>query len=178
MKNNLVAYPLNEFYAMAEMPLPAIEAVSGEQVPEPQKTLLVHENDMTPTLQKFYNYRIDLELKKKVLNGRFFMREVVLLERRRRPVVFGAIRIHLEMFPEAVRQKILECRRPLGEILSDHQIPHRSHPDAFFRMVPDEIIKDALQLHDDRALYGRVNRLLDPQGEPLVEVVEILPPGA
>ena len=101
MKNKLVAYPLNEFYAMAEMPLPAIEAVSGEQVPEPQKTLLVHENDMTPTLQKFYNYRIDLELKKKVLNGRFFMREVVLLERRRRPVVFGAIRIHLEMFPEA-----------------------------------------------------------------------------
>ena len=44
------AYPLSDFYARAKLPLPRIEVIPGDEVPEPYKSLLVHENDMTPTL--------------------------------------------------------------------------------------------------------------------------------
>ena len=48
------AYPLDEFYALAGRTLPAIEQVPGESVPEPYRQLLVHQDDMTPTLEKCY----------------------------------------------------------------------------------------------------------------------------
>jgi hypothetical protein len=45
-------YPLDEFYARSGLPLPRIERTSGEEVPEPYRSLLVHQNDMTPTLEQ------------------------------------------------------------------------------------------------------------------------------
>ena len=47
-------YPLNEFYEQAELPLPPAIRVEGRDVPEPYKSLLVHERDMTPTIADAY----------------------------------------------------------------------------------------------------------------------------
>ena len=47
------AYPLSEFYSHAKLPLPRIETIPGDAVPEPYKSLLVHNNDMRPTLEAF-----------------------------------------------------------------------------------------------------------------------------
>jgi hypothetical protein len=44
-------FPLDEFYARSGLPLPKIERLTAEQLPEPQRLLLAHENDMTPTLE-------------------------------------------------------------------------------------------------------------------------------
>ena len=52
------AYPLDEFYAQAGLPLPAIEQIGGEDMPEPYRSLLVHQRDMTPTLEKFHGGKI------------------------------------------------------------------------------------------------------------------------
>ena len=49
-----IAYPLDDFYAQAGLPLPRITAIPGEAMPEPYRTLLVHQNDMTSTLEKFH----------------------------------------------------------------------------------------------------------------------------
>ena len=57
-----VTHPLDEFYARSGLPLPPLEQVDGETVPEPYKTLLVHRNDMTPTLEDFHGRSVHLRV--------------------------------------------------------------------------------------------------------------------
>src|SRR6266404_2816907 len=47
-------YPLNEFYEQAGLPLPPAVQVAAREVPEPYRSLLVHEREMTPTLEVAY----------------------------------------------------------------------------------------------------------------------------
>src|SRR3982750_3578917 len=83
-------YPLDEFYALANRELPVIEQVRGDEVPEPWRTLLVHNNDMTPTLEKFYGEEIFLKVISSHHRGDFYFREVVLLTAKtQKAVEFG-----------------------------------------------------------------------------------------
>ena len=171
------AYPLDEFYAQAGRALPAIEAVPGDSIPEPYRMLLVHNNDMTPTLAKFHGHRLHLEVLRRQQRQDFYFREVVLLlDETDHRVEFGAIKINLALFPATARRLILEERLPLGEILGLQQIPHTSRPKAFFRLKADTFITDALTLSGSPQLFGRRNTLLDLENHPLAEIVEILPP--
>ena len=172
-----IAYPLDDFYAQAGRALPPIEAVEGDAVPEPYKSLLVHQDDMTPTLEKFHGERIHLAVLSRQQRDDFYFREVVLLlDKTDKPVEFGAIKIHLALFPSAARKEILEERRPLGSLLADYIITHTSRPKAFLRIRSDDFINTALRLQGSQWLYGRRNTLWDPQQRPLAEIVEILPP--
>lgn len=170
-------YPLDEFYARAGLALPPVHAVDGEQVPEPYRQLLVHGHDMTPTLERFHEDRIHLQVLARVLDGDTLWRQVLLmLDDSHRPVEFGAIVIYLQHFPPAAREEVLACRRPLGTILHDHRIEHRSRPLTFIRVTSDGTMNDALQLLEARALYGRRNVIWNGEGKELADIVEILPP--
>src|SRR6516164_2628006 len=73
-----MVYPLDEFYAQARIPLPAVERLSAEQLPEPYRALLAHANDMTPTLEKFHGATIHLEILRREQRDGYYFREVVL----------------------------------------------------------------------------------------------------
>jgi chorismate-pyruvate lyase len=170
-------YPLDEFCARDGRPLPAITSIPGTRVPEPYRSLLVHDQDMTPTLEKFFQRTLHLELLSREQRGDFYFREVVLrLDGTEQPVEFGAIKINLAVFPNAARREILEERLPLGHILAEHRIAHASRPKAFLRVKPDDFINRALRLNGARNLFGRRNTLLDRAQHPIAEIVEILPP--
>ncbi len=172
-----LAYPLDEFYAQARKPLPEIASIPGEIVPEPYKSLLVHTNDMTPTLESFYRHPVHLEVLRSQQRDDLYFREVVLhLDGSDAPVEFGAIKINLALFPAAARREILEEKTPLGHILRHHQIAHTCRPRAFLRVTPDDLIGPALKLSGGGPLFGRRNSLADPSHRSLAEVVEILSP--
>ena len=146
-------------------------------MPEPYKTLLVHQNDMTPTLENFHGQSVHLRVLGRERRGNEYFREVVLhLEGTEQPVEFGAIKIHLDRFPQVVRRRILEEKWPLGHILKDFNIPHASSPSAFLRVASDPLINSSLGLTGAQLLFGRRNTLLNPAKQPLAEIVEILPP--
>ncbi|MBI2927939.1 MAG: hypothetical protein HYY24_19800 [Verrucomicrobia bacterium] len=171
------AYPLDEFYLAAGLPLPLLEPVPSEAVPEPFKTLLVHENDMTPTLEAFHGGEIHLQVLRSYIKGGFYFREVVLrLDRSEEPVEFGASRINLNGLTCTARRLILEEHLPLGRILRDFKIPHQNHPEVFLRVESDAFINRAFGLSDRQILYGRHNLMVDLQQRPLSEIIEILPP--
>lgn len=170
-----IAYPLDDFYAQAGRTLPRIEAVDGKNVPEPYQTLLVHQNDMTPTLEKFYNSKIHLEVLRRQERGDYYFREVVLRTEEGKPVEFGAIKISLALFPPAARAQILSERTPLGTLLAEYKVTHSSRPKAFLRIESDDFINTALKTTGKQWLYGRRNTLWDPEHRPLAEIVEILP---
>ena len=171
-----LVHPLDEFYAAAHQPLPPLTQADGEAVPEPYRTLLVHKNDMTPTLEKFYGFGIHLDVLGRRRKGDAYYREVILrLDGADKPVEFGAIKINLGRFAPEARKEILAERLPLGHILQEFKIPHSSRPSAFLRLASDKLISQVLELTGARVLYGRRNTLYDPQEHPLAEIVEILP---
>jgi len=55
------AYPLNEFYAARNMPMPVIAEIPAADVPEPYKSLLVHKTDMTSKLEAFHKGKIHIQ---------------------------------------------------------------------------------------------------------------------
>jgi len=170
-------YPLDDFYARSGLLLPKIERLTGEQVPEPYRKLLVHENDMTPTLEQFHGRDIHLRILSSVRRDDFYFRQVVLqLDQTDQPVEFGANKVNLTLFPPKARQLILEERVPLGRILKDFSIEHTTHAKAFFQVEADALIAEALRLTEFPLLYGRRATISDPQKRPLSEIVEILPP--
>jgi chorismate-pyruvate lyase len=172
-----IAYPLDEFYARSGLTLPPLNQLDGEAVPAPYRSLLVHERDMTSTLEAFHHGGIHLRLVSREQRGDEYFREVVLaLDGSERPVEFGAIQINLDRFPAEARAEILQERFPLGHILKDHAIQYLSRPKAFLRIASDQTINSLLNLTGAHLLYGRRNTLLDVAGNALAEIVEILPP--
>ena len=176
MDRNLL-YPLSEFYLQDGLTLPAVTGIDGQQLPEPYKTLLVHETDMTSTLEKYHDQKLRLRILRRRLEGDEYSRQVLLVtERDQKPVEFGAIKINLQHFAEEVRQQILEERRPLGAILYDEKIPYISRPIAFIQVTPDAIMKSVLGLGDNILLFGRRNVLMSPSQQILADILEVLPP--
>lgn len=175
--NVSLVHPLDEFYARAGQSLPPLTSVEGEAVPEPYKTLLVHQNDMTPTLELFHKSSIHLHVLGRRRKKDEYFREVILrLDGTEKPVEFGAIKINLDLFPAAAREQILREHLPLGHILAECKIPHASRPSGFLRLASDKLINEVLGLTGANVLYGRRNTLFDPKDRPLAEIVEILPP--
>ncbi|HZV36343.1 MAG TPA: hypothetical protein VFB72_17335 [Verrucomicrobiae bacterium] len=171
-----LAHPLDEFYAEAGLPLPPLNQIDGEAVPEPYRTLLVHQNDMTPTLEAFHRSAVHLDVLGRRRKGDAYFREVILrLDGGNEPVEFGAIKINLDLFTPAAREQILKEHLPLGHILHEHKIAHASRPSAFLRLATDKLINSFLELNGAQVLYGRRNTLYDPHHQPLAEIVEILP---
>ena len=175
-------YPLSEFFQDHE-PVPlAREETGGSRMPEPYRSLLVHDGDMTSTLEAFHREPITLRLLDKRRVGRALLRKVVLIGRETgRPLEFGAIRIDLSAFEPVARWAILAGRTPLGAILARFGVVYESRPRLFFRLESDERIERKLEIArtaPDRpaTLFGRQNVLSDPAGRALAEVVEILPP--
>jgi chorismate-pyruvate lyase len=172
-----LAHPMDAFYAEAGLPLPPIQRVEGQTLPQPMRDLLVHCNDMTPTLEAFYDRAIHLKVLQRRQHAHEYHRQVILqLNESGEPIEFGANRIRLDLFPESAQRMILEEREPLGHILRDHSIVHTCEPNAFFRVASDRLISEALRLRGAQILFGRHNRLFNPQGQLISEVVEILRP--
>ena len=168
--------PLDQFYLVSGVPVPEATRIEAESVPEPYRSLLVHENDMTPTLEAAYRQRIHIRLISRKVEGDVLLRQVALvLDSDERPVEFGAIRIQLSQLPPEARQLVLESKLPLGRLLQDFFIQHSSEPVAYFAVKADGRIGEALQTPSLQRLYGRRNKLLMPSGEVLAEVLEILP---
>jgi len=170
---------LERFYTRAGFALPALERLKDEQVPQPFKALLVHSQDMTPTLETFYRQPLGLTVLSRERHKDSYYREVTLtVENGARAVGYGMIRIHLDHLPPSVRQRVLEEQRPFGNILQSEALPHISWPQAFFRVQSGPHTTSVLRLRHACLLYGRRNVLLDGARQLLAEVIEILAPVA
>lgn len=169
--------PLHYFYAQQDRPLPEIHFLTGPEMPEPDRHLLVHASDMTPRLRDWHRCPISLSVVHAELSKDYVMRQVVL--RRSTdgaPVEYGAIGIHLEGFPADVRTRIASGATPLGSLLEESAISHRSAPRAYFEVKADAHIAGLLHCPEGTFLHGRCNALSFPDGMVFADIVEILPP--
>lgn len=151
--------------------------IDGHPMPEPYRGLLVHDTDMTSTLETFHRERPRLEVLARLRRGTGLFRKVLLRGSDRGHVMeYGAIRIELDVLPSQARFAVLEGSRPLGGILGDHRVEFISRPESFFSLKPSPSLQRTLGLDEAVLLYGRKNFLLTGDEDVLAEVVEILPP--
>lgn len=170
-------YPLKDFYVHADLPLPRIEAVEIEQLPEPCRKLLVQTKAMASVLQEFHHDNLHLEIIKDEKRGPFHHRQYILRrDANESPVEFGANKIHLACLPEDAQALVLENYLPLGRILKECGVAHRVETKAFLRVESDATMNQAFELDQSATLYGRKSWINDSRGRPLSEIVEILPP--
>jgi hypothetical protein len=168
--------PLQYFYAGKGEGMPVIEFVQPEEIPEPQRHLLVHASDMTPRLRAFHDSEIGLEVLTVDASETYIMR-LVRLHRQSDalPVEIGAIGIDLSGFPLEIARQIREGLHPLGGILEKEAVPHQSAPKGYFRVVTDSNLAKILKTSEGQNLYGRCNALMHSDGMVFADIVEILP---
>lgn len=170
--------PLAGFYEADGTAPPVMSMVSGSAVPQPYRRLLVHDCDMTPTLEEYFRSGLALELLHFECGEDECRREVLLRTTTADDVAaFGAIRISLSPLPEPAQRMVCEGRVPLGAILREFEVPHGSRPDAYFRVGADDLLCEKLGATMGQALWGRRNELTTDRGERIARVIEILPPG-
>jgi hypothetical protein len=169
---------LEDFYKKVPgQSAPEAEAVEPIEIPQPYRGLLVHNNDMTSTLEHYHREGLAVRVLERVLSADWLARHIVLEGLQSgRPMEYGAIRINLGVLSEDVQRKVLQCRDPLGGILNEHGVQYGSCPGGFFRVQPTALMHRVLGLHGRSWMYGRCNCLSDLAGHTIAEVVEILPP--
>tara|TARA_R110000850_G_scaffold167796_15_gene292867 strand:+ start:1498 stop:2115 length:618 start_codon:yes stop_codon:yes gene_type:complete len=168
--------PFHFFYEKTGAELPDFEFLEGEEVPYPYRSLLVHNNDMTPTLAAFHHSKLYLEVHEHESTDEFVMRLVTLhASSSDQAVEFGAIAIQLDRFSEEVRKAVVAGEKPLGGILGEFSVDHSGNPAAYFSVPADGLISNSLNQGLGEKLYGRCNQLLDSEGVVFADIVEILP---
>jgi chorismate-pyruvate lyase len=170
-------HPLTIFRKRDGRPLPIFEEIDGAAMPDPYRSLLVHHGDMTSRLEQFHGSPMKLRILHIERTGSEYRREVLLCAQDSGlPVEYGAIEIHLDAFPEELREQIVEGRLPLGGLLNRANFTYSSSPRAFLRLLPDLSLSRLFGLDNSVSLYGRCNVLLDQTGAELAHIVEVLRP--
>lgn len=171
-----ILYPLDVVCKRAGIPLPKAKAVSPYDIPLPYRSLLVHERDMTLTLEQHFGGRIRLRLLSTFFKGRWYFRQVLLVqEYSGRPVAMGAIRMKLDAVSRRIRAQILDNEIPIGRILRDAGIDFKSQAKFFLALTPNPEMMGVFWMREPRRLYGRQTELTF-RGTHIGDIVEVLPP--
>lgn len=169
--------PSSERHREQRIRMPSVELIDASALPEPAKTLLAHNRDMTSTLESFHEGTVVLRALHRHEEDGILERQVLLVLKSNGKVVeFGEIRIHLDTLPDGARQLVRGSHLPLGAILAHLEIEHECQPSVFVRLIADDAIQELLSMRGPDGLYGRRGRVTWPDGSVLAEVVEILPP--
>lgn len=149
--------------------------MTPDRIPPPYRVLLVHERDMTRTLETHHDSRVMLRTLSSFREGRWYFRKVLLSEEvSGRPLEMGIIAVDLDAFSEPVRERILGSEVPLGRLLRESGVDYHSRPTAFLAITPNPELLGVFWMGKPRTLYGRQTELtLD--GSKVGDVVEILP---
>jgi len=170
-------YPLSRFRRDGGRMIPGYELVNETAMPEPYRSLLVHNGDMTSRLEAFHGGSIILEVLHLDRSETTYRREVVLhVEKSGLPVEYGAIEINLNAFEPELREKILEGKLPLGGLLNRYKVNYRSRPRGFFRLGTDSQMSTLFNCPETQEFYGRSNELLGDKDCLLARIVEVLRP--
>ncbi len=167
--------PLHVAYAQAGIAPPVMEAVAAADIPPPYQALLVHEGEMTRTLEAHVGGRVGIRVLSTRAGARVYLRRVLLVdEASGRPVAMGAVRLALGALPRLVRAEVLRGRVPLGPLLRAAGLDFLSRPTGYLAVTPNPELMGVFWMTAPVTLFGRRTTVL--LGDRAIgEIVEILP---
>ncbi|BBM82819.1 hypothetical protein [Candidatus Uabimicrobium amorphum] len=148
------------------------ELLSGERVPVPYRDLLVHNNHMTTTLEKFYGQPIQVEVKRQQVTKSLYQRYSLLWLPKVGVVEIGIVEMDLSFFSDGICEEILHGQKPLGKILIDHKEPRDVQVDNYFKLQTCASLEKAFSL-STVFFYGRATTI---SCKAPIKVAEIIRP--
>lgn len=149
---------------------------SPAEIPQPYRSLLVHDSDMTRTLEQHGGDRAILRPLSTFVSGASYFRRVLLVrEKSGRPLAMGAIRVRLDVFPVRLRKKILAGEVPLGRILREGRFAYTSTVKALLAVQPTPDMMGIFWMPESKVLYGRRSEMFRGTTK-FADIVEVLPP--
>ncbi|MCG8407453.1 MAG: hypothetical protein MI923_19815 [Phycisphaerales bacterium] len=147
-----------------------------DQVPSPFDGLLVHNEHMTTSLQRYHGLPVELEVLEERTNQDLYHRKILLTVQGTDHVVeVGVARINLGCTSDDVRAEIQKRETPLGDILIRHNVMRRIEPRWFFRFERPGPLIAAFDRPIDGPVYGRVGMIYFDE-EPAIELLEVVAP--
>lgn len=175
VSSNGVLFPLDFVYLRSGVTLPEVKTIEPVDIPPPYRSLLVHNTDMTLTLERHFGGRVMLRPLATFSTGPWYFRRVLLAqEYTGRPVEMGAIRIKVAAFSARIRRQILENNVPLGRLLRDGGVNYESRPKTFLAVTPNLEMMGVFWMREPRTLYGRRTEMIHNDAK-IGDIVEILP---
>jgi chorismate-pyruvate lyase len=160
----------------ADAPPPEHELIEPAAMPEPYRTLLVHEHHMTVTVEEYYGGPVDVVVLQRKRDQNTYARKILLkLRSDERIVQSGIVRIRLDFCSEPVRAAILAEQIPVGRILIEHDVLRRIEPTAYFRLRPGPYLRHWFGRTDPFSTYGRLG-IIYCDGQPAIDLLEVLAP--
>lgn len=167
-----------EFLAGLLAPLPhfsfpAVSFVQPGEVSEPSRTLLVHNQHMTVTLEAHYGFPLRVQVLDRVRVGDAYIRRICLYETGgNKPVLYGVVRIHLQFCKPEVRERILAEGEPLGRILIQNGVLTRIDLLGLLKVAAADV---PVEWFGTRScdVFGRL-AVIHCDGQPAIELLEIV----
>ena len=157
---------------------PDAVVVPADDVPQPYRRLLVHNDHMTVTVEAHFGGAVDVKVQDCRRTGNEYARKILLaLHEGGRVVQFGLVRIDLDVCPKPVRDAIVEGKTPLGRVLIQHDMLRRIEPTAFVRVNLSPKMAEWFGSTSGTETFGRLGVIYTGE-KPAVEVLEILAPAS
>ena len=167
--------PLEVAYQQAGITPPELVPIAETHLPEPYRTLLVHEGEMTRTLEEHVGGRVGIRVLSTRARAPHYVRRVLLVEEASgRPVAMGAVRLRIQALPPALRAQILRGRVPLGRLVRSAGLDFLSRPTGYLAVTPNPELMGLFWMKTPDRLYGRRTDVL-VRSRKIGEIVEILP---
>jgi chorismate-pyruvate lyase len=158
-----------------ETALPKSKGVAGATLPEPYRTLLVHNHHMTVTLEEHHKSPLRVVPYRVQRTGEIYGRKLDLLRSDGKTVMTGIMLINFTFCDATVRDEILSEKKPLGRILIEHGVLREVAAAAFVRIAADDPLVARFNLSNPRPAYGRLAEILC-NGKPAIDLLEVVAP--
>ncbi len=158
----------------AECVIRFAESVNSDDLPPSYRSLLDHRAHMTAVLSDYHGSSVALKVLAHQREGDVYRRKIVLtVGAANRVVEFGLVRLDLSVVDDAVRSAIVERRRPLGEILIEHNVLTRVEPRWFVRFPAGSPLHEHFGGETAGPVFGRIGTIYLHE-EPAVELLEVV----
>ncbi len=150
------------------------QEISGEDLPEPQKSLLDHESHMTVTVEKYHSASVDVQVLRKSCEELTYAREILLTRQTDQQVVqYGIVRLNLECLSDQVRQEIEGEQIPLGRVLIEHDVMRQVKLLSLYELQPGPALVETLGIESGTRCFGRT-AMIFCDDQPAIELLEIV----
>lgn len=154
---------------------PACTLLSAAALPTDVRPLLDHRVSMTLTLEAHWGGPVAVRrLADAEETGTLTRASVLRRTADGVPVELAVIRIALPALPVDLHDALRAAVVPFGRLLADRGIAFAAEPLAFFHLDADAVAAGHGAVEAGTPLYGRLNRIVTPDGVELCEVVEIV----
>lgn len=164
---------LTSLFTFPEPLFQRVEHIPSAVTPEPYQTLLVHNEHMTVSMERFHRCSVDVQVRQHRQDGDIYAREILLLKHGTTlPVQYGLVRFHLNYVIEPVRREIIAGQTPLGRILINHNVLRHIDLGAILEITAGPGLASAMQISEGAVTYGRLATIFCNR-QPAVDLLEV-----